>query len=151
MDHIYWNDSFSIGEQEIDNQHNKLFNIRNRLADCCTINNALWSEDFHRILGELFEYARIHFKAEEAYMQLLSYPDFLRHQDQHNQFFNTHVVFLAEFVLSPLDISVVEKEINYLTDWLVTHILESDMPVRYYREGRLNNNETLLLRERPLN
>ena len=127
MDKLSWSDSLAIGIEEIDRHHQELIDIRNKLVDCCKLDNAPHSETFHNILADLFEYSRTHFCAEEALMQSIDYPDLASHQDEHHQFIE-HIVDLS--IATRKDPRVHDKALDVLTDWLVTHLLQTDLRIR---------------------
>jgi len=85
MDKLSWSDTLAIGIDEIDRHHQELIGIRNKLVDCCKLDDAPHTEAFHNILGDLFEYARTHFHVEEALMQSLEYPDLDAQTNEHHE------------------------------------------------------------------
>ena len=135
MDKLSWSDSLLIGIEEIDRHHQELIDIRNKLVDCCKLDNAPHSESFHDILAELFEYSRTHFRAEEALMQSLEYPDIASHKDEHHRFIE-HIVDLSIAVAN--DPGIHYKALDVLTEWLVTHLFQADLRIRDHIECRLS-------------
>ena len=132
MDRLDWNESFRIGVERIDEQHRKLFALRNQLLDCCCRENSVHAEDFHRILSELFEYTRYHFEAEEEFMQAIAYPKLDAHHKCHDQFIDN----LVNFSLDAANSTKTHREVlDFLTVWLINHVLKSDMDIRRYIES----------------
>lgn len=135
MKKFAWQDSYCLGVGFIDAQHQKLFDIVNQLIDCCQDENPVRSEQFHNILSELFEYSRYHFDAEEGYMQIVGFPELEAHRDKHSNFIED-ITNLSLTVAT--DSLAHEKLLDFLTDWLLTHILESDMQIRHFLAGGQN-------------
>lgn len=133
MDKLSWSDSLAIGIDEIDRHHQELIGIRNKLVDCCKLDNAAHSETFHDILADLFEYSRTHFRAEEALMQSIEYPDLASHKDEHHQFIE-HIVDLS--IAAYRDPGIHRKALDILTEWLITHLLQTDLRIRDHIECR---------------
>ena len=135
MDKLSWSDSLAIGIDEIDRHHQELIGIRNKLVDCCKLDNAPHSETFHDILADLFEYSRTHFSAEEALMHSIDYPDLDSHKNEHHAFIE-HIVDLSIAVAN--DPGIHYKALDVLTEWLVTHLFQADLRIRDHIECRLS-------------
>jgi hemerythrin len=111
---------FSVGIQEIDEEHQQLF----RCLD--TINAALHSaysfSAAYQALETLSEYTRTHFRVEECLMRIMKYPFFKEHQAQHH-------AFIAELDVlrdKMLRYDAAPDMSQFLTDWLLNHIKISD-------------------------
>ena len=133
MDKLSWSDSLAIGIDEIDRHHQELIGIRNKLVDCCKQDNAAHSETFHDILADLFEYSRTHFRAEEALMQSIEYPEFASHKDEHHQFIE-HIVDLS--IAASRDPGIHRKALDILTEGLIPHLVQTDRRIRDHIECR---------------
>jgi len=133
MDSVVWTDTLAIGVQVIDDQHRQLFDIRNRLASCLEPGADENGEHFHRILSELFEYTRSHFTAEEEIMQSAGFPDLTAHRQKHASFIDSLVELSRA---APEERNVRQQGVTFLTKWLLAHICQSDMEIRYFLEGR---------------
>jgi len=59
MSIMKWNDAYSVGVEEIDNQHKGLVNNLNELFDAMSIGKA--NDVLGKILDQLIRYAQIHF------------------------------------------------------------------------------------------
>ena len=67
MKHLIWSPTYSVGVDEIDRQHQKMFMIIDRLEDEETPN--VHSESFADVLHSMIEYATEHFRAEEQLLE----------------------------------------------------------------------------------
>lgn len=133
MDKLSWSDTLAIGIDEIDRHHQELIGIRNKLVDCCKLDDAPHTEAFHNILGDLFEYARTHFHVEEALMQSLDYPDLDAHKNEHHEFIERIVDISIGVARDP---RIHDKALDVLTEWLVTHLFQTDLRIRDHIECR---------------
>jgi hemerythrin len=120
---IVWTDDFSVGIVRFDEQHKKLIQMINRLIEEPQV--ATGSETISELLNDMTNYAQEHFAAEEELMRQHSYPDLDKHAAQHIAFRRQTV----DFCMATMgDVRTVpESMFQYLRDWLIGHILGSDM------------------------
>lgn len=88
---------------------------------------------FHEVLSGMFDYTQLHFKAEEDYMQRIGYPQLIAHQKEHTTFVEKMTIFSMAASDGRQDRAGVHR---YLKEWLLSHILKSDIHYRYIVEGR---------------
>ncbi len=120
-----WNANFQVGIQIIDEQHQKLVALINRLAGSIAANEEPMQCD--AILDELKEYARYHFKSEEAIWHLYLPNDALEtsHHVTHDNFLT--FIDKTRFEEKAIPNNETHKKIvAFLINWLASHILESD-------------------------
>jgi hemerythrin len=123
---IEWKDEYSVGLQEIDNQHRQLLALFGRVAESLR-DAASWSELHYRIV-ELRSFAEFHFEFEEALMRMFGYVEQAQHADSHKQFF----VRMAEFEKNSILGETKQDMLKFLFDWLFSHILKSDKAYAQY-------------------
>ncbi len=127
MQFFYWNKSFEIGIGEIDRQHRKLVDFINVLAAAIVEGGRL--PEVRDVAGQLLEYAASHFRAEEKLMDGCSLPDEekVSHRHAHSLF----VEKAQEILLRPdlLQEEVSQQVLEFLTTWLISHILGSDLKI----------------------
>ena len=75
-------------------------------------------------LSNLITYTTTHFKTEEKYFDLYSYPDKEAHKIEHKKFTETVTKFKNDFDSGNAIISL--EVMNFLKDWLTKHINASD-------------------------
>jgi len=138
IDIFPWSDNFNTGLPKVDEQHRKLVQLLNLLANQVAFNADIGALD--RIFDELAEYAVYHFATEEAIWHEYLADDSAEaeHQAIH-QFFIQEVGRLkASQTSNPLS-DVAEETLGFLARWLVSHILEHDRQMAYVvlalREG----------------
>lgn len=125
MSRIEWDESFSVGHDEIDAQHKKWIGIYNRLVEVMEQGDVNTLKDATAdTLESMMEYARYHFKYEEQYMLEIGYPSITAHARVHKDFDN--VIYHAYRDL--LDGSVVlnTRLLKMIKSWLLNHILTED-------------------------
>jgi len=123
MAKLEWQDSYSVGVSDLDDDHKRLIDIINRVARAERDN-----EPVDWVLEELEDYARVHFAREEERMQAAGYPGFDAHVEKHREFVEWLRAVERTYKLSPETESYLADSVNaHLTDWLTRHILETDM------------------------
>ncbi len=120
---IVWSDEWSVGIEEIDEQHKVLVNLINRMHNAIAEKHG--SEIVSDILAELADYTKIHFAVEESLMRILGYPGYEEHKDVHDDLLE-HVVDLQKKAASS-NTSISFELIHFLKSWLSKHIMEEDM------------------------
>ena len=125
---IEWIDSFATGVSEIDDQHRILVNTLNEANAKLAENLDL---DFvEQITEDLLSYALYHFETEEGLMQEYGYhDDRIEAAEQHllqHRGFSSKVVTVRDNLRAGIPISR-EDLIGFLNNWLIDHILNTDM------------------------
>jgi hemerythrin-like metal-binding protein len=119
---ISWDESLRVGIDAIDEHHRYLFDLVNDLID--VVANKLGARELSRVLKALFQYAAIHFQAEERMMKQYAYKRQDIQLHQHNLFVERMQKFQEELRHNPF---VAQFEIlAYVRDWLITHIRDED-------------------------
>ncbi len=117
-----WNDSFSVKVALCDQQHKKLFEIINQLADAMRTGQG--KQAVVKTAGELLQYTHTHFQEEEALLEGAHYPQLAAHREQHRKFVSD-VEALARQIREEGGASSIQV-LNLLRDWLINHILKTD-------------------------
>ncbi len=117
-----WNDSYSVKVALCDQQHKKLFEIINQLADAMRVGKG--NEIVSKTVGELLQYTRTHFQQEEALLKRANYPQLAPHQEQHKKFVADVEGLLKQTREGRAANSI--QVLNLLRDWLVNHIQKTD-------------------------
>lgn len=122
-------EEYYTGIEQIDEEHKKLFEIADEAYELCQ-NKFIPDKYDHiaAILQELKDYTKTHFAHEEAYMESIGYKNMFIQKVQHAQFCDK----LEEFDLEHIDENseeAIQNILTFLTDWLVSHILEYDLMI----------------------
>ncbi|MBT8339429.1 MAG: hemerythrin family protein, partial [Desulfatitalea sp.] len=123
---MQWQAHFSIGDPEIDRQHQNLFTMVEHLKR--SLNTNAMYDNMGKALKFMVEYTNSHFEKEEAYMQAIAYTGLASHRELHRN--------LAREVQNILlkikqDKHVFPTElINLTTEMLLDHTLVEDLKIR---------------------
>ncbi len=117
-----WSDEYYIGNEEIDTQHKKLFDILNRLFDICVSKNDV--DSVESVTEELESYTHYHFKFEEQLMRDAEYKDLDKHITYHNYF--TNEIKFAKRRQAQYRPDTDNKLVEFLSNWLIQHVTEED-------------------------
>lgn len=114
--------SYRLGHADIDRHHERLFDAINSLHDALLQGRG--RPQVTHCIAFLRRYTIEHFGAEEFFMIATAYPEGTAHAAQHKAFVGEVDELEARLVSSePLFPIAV---LNFLRDWLASHILEHD-------------------------
>ena len=125
---LEWTNKFVLNVKEIDEQHEFLFNLLNRLYDSFVEGAEQGTLDV--ILTELIDYTVYHFNTEEDLFNKHKYPDLDNHKKEHNDLTNQVVNLQSKFKEGSATISF--EVLDFLKDWLVVHTMDSDQKFTSY-------------------
>ena len=121
-----WDDEYSIHNDIIDKQHKKLFEIAERAGTL--ISKQVDSKEIKKILTELFEYMKVHFRDEEQYMDSIGYPGLARQKELHKA-----IIADMTDLIQNIKYDFKQKLAIITEQWLIEHILKEDMLIEKYR------------------
>lgn len=119
---IEWNDSFSVQNIEMDEQHQYLFELLNKLHTA--MSQGKGRETLPGVFDNLFQYTKKHFSAEELILQKYNYPGFVAHKRQHEELIMKLNVLQGQFLAGDFSASIQTRD--FLKNWLIEHIQKSD-------------------------
>jgi hemerythrin len=126
---IKWKDEYSLGVEQIDEQHRKLFEIAGRAYDFLKDEFSIDKYDqVVAILEELKDYAVYHFETEEGYMKSIGYRKFLSHKVVHDDFIQK----VKDTNLNKVDENPEQyllEVLNFIVNWIDGHILGMDKKI----------------------
>ncbi len=125
---VKWKSNYSVNNKHIDEQHQKLFEILNILIDNKDVN--IHSRIITDTLLEMLNYAEYHFSTEEKYMLKFNYPSYNEHKKEHMDFIKK--TSLLSLRAMENDETIPLEILIFLNDWLVSHILKSDLELSKY-------------------
>lgn len=117
-----WNESYSVRVRQMDEQHQKLFEIINALAEAMRAGKG----DFvvRDTVEQLAVYTRTHFLQEEVMMRQTGYPAQPAHLEQHRKLM-AEVEQYKRAIEEGRPASSVSL-LNFIRQWLMHHIRDSD-------------------------
>ena len=119
---IVWGDTYGVGVKDLDEQHR---NLAERIGDLHKAlragkNQAVTSPKLKSLIDSFSE----HFAAEERYMLLFDYPDYMAHKARHDRFTRQVADYHDRLRVEAALLSM--EFLEFLSDWFTTHIIEFD-------------------------
>ncbi len=122
MSSFAWDDSYSVGNEVLDNQHKELFVIFKKLNDKCMADDS--SETYCSIIEDLETYSVHHFSEEEKYMKDSGYAYTHSHTLLH-KFYMTRILEI-KLKMYKKEYKLCTELIRFLGDWLQKHVIGED-------------------------
>lgn len=119
---IMWDDNYSVGVKEIDDQHKKLFDLINQTHQAMV--DKVGKDQKQEILDGLVNYTVYHFDHEEGLMRKAEYDDYDAHIEKHKKLVGQVQDFHRKFTAGDIDID--QNLMKFLKDWLSNHIMGTD-------------------------
>jgi hemerythrin len=122
---IVWNEEYSVGVKEIDDQHKHFVMILDNLTK--TFYSGGDELELEEVFKELMLYAGFHFSTEEKYFREFKYEGADEHIKEHRR-----IIFELEKMEKENEKDHLQRTIelvDFLEDWLVIHL--SDMDKKY--------------------
>ncbi len=119
---------YSVDIRKIDDEHKKLIEILNKISDA--VKTAQDDAKIEKCIDDLVDYTIYHFKTEEELMSAHFYPDFEKHKAQHDKF--TRNILEYKQLYSQVKQYSASKVLEYLKNWIITHILASDKEYAHF-------------------
>jgi hemerythrin len=119
---LQWQEEYSVGVKELDDQHQNLLNIINSLLS--EKEDEFDQNKLSIAISAMIHHAYIHFATEEQYLAQANYPDF-----------KPHVLDHVGFIMKTLELSLKVKDgtrenrlelLSYLKNWYSSHVLGID-------------------------
>jgi len=137
--YVKWRDQYNVGVDLIDEDHQKLMNLINKLKMAVGYHTG---ERFEKqAMEELAEWTKTHFAREEKLMVRHNYPGYEAHKKQHDDMLARVAASIEDYDQrghdALLDVAPMAR------DWLVNHIYKVDQSyARFLKEkGLLDNDE----------
>ncbi len=129
---IEWQDSYNTNIPIIDHDHRALVDLINNLHDI--IESAQGRGMRARALQELDDYVALHFRREELLMDNYGYVGLDDQKIAHRKF-EARIKDVRDRFAAGDDGAVDGALLAFLKDWLMNHILKSDMEYKSFFEG----------------
>ena len=129
-----WDDTFTVGVAELDDQHRNLFRILEGLRRA--LEAADGKEAPLKGLRALARDCSVHFSTEEGYMERFGYPGAVKQRVQH-RLFAARLDHLLDRVQTGEEV-LSESTVDELRSWLLGHIVGLDREYAdFFREKGL--------------
>lgn len=120
---IEWNDEYSVGVPQFDEDHKQLFGLINELD--AAVNENATAETVLELVEKLVDATKRHFDAEEQSMQLSDFAGLAEHRARHQD-----LLFEVDMLVDKIrsgERTVSRRLVEYLRDhWVLSHILGMD-------------------------
>lgn len=119
---LEWNEKYSVGVVELDDQHKRMFATINELLE--SIDSGTTNEHIGSIIDSLVKYKIFHFATEEKYFKEFNYEGAEEHIVKHREFNDKLAVLVKKFPTPSVEFAF--ELIDFLEDWLLDHLLDTD-------------------------
>lgn len=121
MSYLKWNTAYSVDNEELDGQHQKLFALVNDLHDAMQAGRV---GDLAGTIDALVAYTDYHFKTEEGFLRACQYPDYDLHKEMHDSLTRRARSMQEAYASGNMPTAV--EVLLLLANWLNRHILDED-------------------------
>lgn len=125
---LTWTSTYSVKVDQMDEQHQKLFDMINEFYD--SLGTQSNKELISNLVKGMKQYTILHFTEEEEMMKANNYPYLQEHQLEHAHFV-AKVSEIEEKVNSGKLVISIELT-NFLKNWIRTHIQKTDQRYTNY-------------------
>lgn len=133
-----WDASYETGIYEIDDQHQRLFEIGHEIEILCrSYLNSETLEQIMYLLNEITDYTVYHFDTEKKYFLQYGYPQAQKHLAEHDKC----VDYLSKVDLNQVKENqeeFLEELLKFLGRWIILHIQDSDFKYVPFLKDKIN-------------
>ncbi|WP_172822795.1 bacteriohemerythrin [Paramagnetospirillum marisnigri] len=126
---IEWDESLSVGDEEMDRHHRRLLEMLCRLHAVMRTVDA--NTAVGQVLADLLAYTEFHFDEEEKCMRRVGFPRLEAHRESHAALTGAVLSMKADYDQEPGSL-LAEELFEFLSDWLLRHIKAEDMAYKPY-------------------
>jgi len=124
---IAWQDKYSIGYDNVDAQHRRMFEMLSELVNACMDGSD--TEKLKSTIDFLVNYTVQHFYDEELIQIQYNYPGYKRHKQIHEDFKITVGGIVAKFNENGSS-SALSNDVNkIMVRWIINHIQNEDKKI----------------------
>ncbi|MBI1920771.1 MAG: hemerythrin family protein [Geobacter sp.] len=133
---VQWREHLSVGMEEVDEQHRRLFDAFNAFVAAC--DSGKGKEEVTRVFDFLDAYVIIHFAAEERLQRRFGFPDYERHREVHKKFIGELADMKVRLSSEGATLPLVIATGRVMAGWLIEHISGMDRNFgRFVREQEM--------------
>jgi len=136
-----WKPEYSVNVVDLDNHHQKLFNILNTVYE--NVMNSREVDCVYPLIDELSECTTSHFSTEEQHMREKEFHEIDAHITKHREF--THTIETLKTQYNGNNLEVAKELIILLGNWLLHHVLTEDKKYSELPSGISDRDELSLL------
>ena len=132
--YVKWKEHYLMGIAEFDSDHQKLFQIANKIIHTVESSNGMNEQSRIFAVREGVKYLKAYFKEharrEEEYMRGIHYPDYVAHKRLHDEFQYEHLARFEEII--ERGTCTREEAFAFIggeIGWLLEHVTSADMAI----------------------
>jgi len=122
---IPWKAQYSVGNEELDDQHMRLFSLINMLYRAWVYGDEI------TVLGDIFDdmlsYTVYHFRREEELLTASKFVQLKEHQLQHKQLQDRVLAFHGRNLSGSEAAQLTTEVSEFLRSWMTVHVLDRDL------------------------
>jgi len=122
MNIVCWQNSYSVGNEQIDNEHRVFVEIIGRIHDAVLKEKS--TDHIKRLMRELETYAVFHFVSEENIMVDSAFPGLGEHKKEHEKLLKTLDSKIKKIASHEVDPKTL---VYFLVEWFVEHTTNRDL------------------------
>ena len=141
-ENIQWKDEFSIGNLEIDKEHQKLFSLAKLAFKISQYDDEeKMKEELKNLIDELTFYTSTHFENEKEFMRRIHFPQIKEHIQSHKIIHMKLNALIKQ--LSSMQIKEVHEAVaNFIEKYFINHIIQEDIQIKiWYNRDKQNSKE----------
>lgn len=137
---IAWRDAMSVGNEMVDNDHKHLIDMINQFEEAIS-RSYIDHKKIGKVLLGLVDYTGEHFAREEQLQMSVQYPFYDSHCRAHREVLRKLATVLTAYTQAQgVERDQMVRDItDFLKEWLVDHIIQSDLRMKPY-VARLHGN-----------
>jgi len=124
---LKWDDSYLTGSDEVDAQHQHIFDHVNSLVKAC--DDGSGTAKVKETLDFLVNYAVQHFDDEEALQIRCHFPEYAKHKQMHDDFKVTVIDLVNRFNENGSSADLCADIKKTVIKWLLNHIITEDKKI----------------------
>ena len=127
---LAWKDSFALGNEQVDLQHKKLFELLSEIVNACIDGSD--TGKLQATLDFLVNYTDRHFHFEEELQLRYNYPEYEKHKKLHDDFKITVGELVEKFHKNGSSTELSRDVNRTVVRWLINHIQGEDKKIGDY-------------------
>ena len=133
-DFLEWKNEYSVGIEEIDNQHKHLMELIKNLLKICMVDSSTKLESFSELASTAIKRFTEHFATEERIMLDKNYPKYEEHKIRHDKLL-VDVKGMMENITDEDQDAKLMNIVIFIREWFVETVHGSDKEMGIYLNG----------------
>ena len=124
MQKFEWKDTYCIGNDQVDKEHQKLVSLANLVLSLSASGES--AEIIRKAVLTLYDYTKTHFAHEEQLMEEIHYEHLEEHRTIHSNIVAEMNRIMKETKSLP---DLIQKLKTLMATWVIDHIVEQDTKI----------------------